>query len=220
MDYEKLLNLFKNEETTRIFKKKEIKKEDLTKILKAGRFAPSGVNSQPWQIILIDKIEKKKQIAKIISESQESLKDSFPYKEKQKVLKRYINPGYQLIVCGDKRLKETYPIKGYRDEILATSVYGIIYYMRLAAEALDLALSWGTLNKLSRKNLKDYLDLPSYLRPYEVLQLGYPQEKQKQSKNRKEIKEFIHFNDYNEKITDDRLEEFLNKRESYDIYQE
>ena len=47
----------------RKFKPNPIPKEDLKKILDAGRLAPSGGNRQPWQFIVVKDLKTKKDLA-------------------------------------------------------------------------------------------------------------------------------------------------------------
>lgn len=53
--------------SVRNLEKIEIPKEDIIKILNAGRLAPSGKNIQPWEFIVIDDEEKIKQLGKVQS---------------------------------------------------------------------------------------------------------------------------------------------------------
>lgn len=48
-----LLELIETRKSTRQYSDKEISKEDLEKILKAGWLAPSWMNSQPWKFIAV-----------------------------------------------------------------------------------------------------------------------------------------------------------------------
>ncbi len=48
-----LMDLLKERRSIREFKDKKVSKEDVRKILEAGRWAPSSFNSQPWNFIVI-----------------------------------------------------------------------------------------------------------------------------------------------------------------------
>ncbi|MDD4183330.1 MAG: nitroreductase family protein, partial [Candidatus Omnitrophica bacterium] len=43
-----ILNLIKSRRSVRKFKKTDISAETIGKILEAGKWAPSGLNNQPW----------------------------------------------------------------------------------------------------------------------------------------------------------------------------
>ena len=54
--------------STRAFKEEQIKDEELEMILKAGIYAPSGMNKQSWQFTVVQNKEKLKELAKVIRE--------------------------------------------------------------------------------------------------------------------------------------------------------
>lgn len=53
----------------RSFKDEQIKDEDLEMILKAGTYAPSGMNRQSWKFTALQNKEKIQQLAKVIREA-------------------------------------------------------------------------------------------------------------------------------------------------------
>jgi nitroreductase len=52
------LKLIKSRRSVRKFSKTDIPDKTLEKILDAGRFAPSGLNNQPWKFMILDGKEK------------------------------------------------------------------------------------------------------------------------------------------------------------------
>ena len=54
-----LLDLIKNRKSVREYTEQKISKEDLTKILEAGYYAPSWMNSQPWKFIAVENQQTK-----------------------------------------------------------------------------------------------------------------------------------------------------------------
>jgi nitroreductase len=71
-----LLDIIKSRRSTRRFKKDMVPEKDLTAVLEAARWAPSGDNSQPWKFIVI---KNKETMVKIV--------DLIPYKKFQAFLK-------------------------------------------------------------------------------------------------------------------------------------
>ena len=55
--------------SVRKFKKEQIKDDELNLILKAGMYAPSGMNKQSWQFTVIQNKEKIELLAKVVRES-------------------------------------------------------------------------------------------------------------------------------------------------------
>jgi len=64
MKSSELLNLIKTRRSIRAFKKSRLNKKQIDMILEAGRWAPSGWNSQPWKFIVIQDSNKINEIAK------------------------------------------------------------------------------------------------------------------------------------------------------------
>lgn len=59
-----LFEAIEKRRSIRKFKHAPIAKEDLRKILEAGRLAPSGGNRQPWYFIVVREPETKKALSK------------------------------------------------------------------------------------------------------------------------------------------------------------
>ena len=47
----------------RVFKDEKIGKEDIEGILEAGRWAPSGLNNQPWKLVIVEDRDKAREIS-------------------------------------------------------------------------------------------------------------------------------------------------------------
>ncbi|MFA5038930.1 MAG: nitroreductase family protein [Candidatus Omnitrophota bacterium] len=54
-----LLRVIKNRRSVRSFDPAPLKKDDITRILEAGRWAPSGLNNQPWRFLVLSDKESK-----------------------------------------------------------------------------------------------------------------------------------------------------------------
>lgn len=63
---ESMLKKIKSRYSCRTFLDQHVKEKDLEEILECGRWAPSGINNQPWRLIVIEKdIELKKKLANL-----------------------------------------------------------------------------------------------------------------------------------------------------------
>ncbi len=62
-----LIEIIKKRKSYRKFTDQDILNEDINEILEAARLAPSGVNKQPWQFIIIRNKENKEKIAKLMT---------------------------------------------------------------------------------------------------------------------------------------------------------
>lgn len=58
MKADELLKLIKTRRSIRIFKPYKISKREIKMLLEAARWAPSGLNTQPWQFVVV--LDKKK----------------------------------------------------------------------------------------------------------------------------------------------------------------
>ncbi len=66
-----LLKIMKSRHSVRAFLDKAVTKTDVTTILEAARFAPSGVNTQPWSVIVVNH-DYIQQIGKAITTAKEA----------------------------------------------------------------------------------------------------------------------------------------------------
>jgi nitroreductase len=64
MDYESLLELVKQRRSIHRFKPDPIPDEYIEKIIEGAHWAPSGINLQPWEFVIIKEPELKEQIVK------------------------------------------------------------------------------------------------------------------------------------------------------------
>ncbi|MCD4834470.1 MAG: nitroreductase family protein [Bacteroidales bacterium] len=63
MDGSLLLELINKRQSDRAYLSKPIEQEKLSRIIEAGRLAPSACNAQPWKFIIVDQQELKNKIA-------------------------------------------------------------------------------------------------------------------------------------------------------------
>lgn len=57
-----ILDAMKNRRSVHRYERKIVPLKKITKILEAGRYAPSGANQQPWRYIVVDSEELKERI--------------------------------------------------------------------------------------------------------------------------------------------------------------
>ena len=51
------LEMMQTRKSCRAYQSKPVSREDLLKIVEAGRLSPSGCNAQPWKFIVVDEPE-------------------------------------------------------------------------------------------------------------------------------------------------------------------
>ncbi|MDI6892966.1 MAG: nitroreductase family protein [Actinomycetota bacterium] len=222
MEIDDLLKLMSSQGTVRHFKPDPVSEEDLEKILQATRWAPSGANTQPWDFVVVKNPELKEEIAQIFVESHQRAKKEdkeFPYETGEGLRRRFTDPPILIVVCADTRFMKAYPKVGYREEILNVSMGAATQNMMLAANALGLGLSWGTVDTLNRDKLQKLLGVPTHIRILEVLQLGYPAERVL-PRFRRDPHDFTHVDkfDASKLRSEKEIKNLLSTRTSPDIY--
>ena len=143
------LELAKQRCTTRGFSDKKIAKDDLERILSAGRIAPTACNKQPQRIIVVQQPDNIR-----------------------KVQKAYQTFGSQciLIVCQDKSAPL---IRPYDNKCSGDLDIGIVCdHMMLAARELDIGSVMVGL--FDPGIIREEFNIPEYIEPTALLILGYP----------------------------------------------
>lgn len=143
------LKLIKTRRSIRKFTKKVIPQKAVQKILEAGRWAPSGLNNQPWRFMVLDGNEKN-------------------------ALSGYTH--YNCIVKSADKVILVFLDKksSYNHEKDLMAIGACIQNMLLFIHSLKLGACWlgEILNK--REQIRKLLDLPGNLELSAVIALGYP----------------------------------------------
>ena len=161
-----LLKLMSDRYTCRRYSEKDVKEEDLNKILEAGRVAPTSHNNQPQRIYVVKS-----------EEAKEKLMKDFAY--------NYKAPCY--LVCGYNVDEVCYNV----DEVWRNDLDGdresggidvsiVITQRRLMAEELGLGACW--IGRITPELVKKNLDIPENVKVVAVLSLGYHREDDRPSK--------------------------------------
>jgi nitroreductase len=147
----------------RKYKKEEISEELITKILESARWAPSGLNNQPWRFVIVR--DKKRELARLTKYS-------------------YIITGAAacIAVFFDQE-------SGYDRTKDLLALGAAIQNMLLQAHALGLGSCWlgEILNR--KEEVAKLLQVEGQHELVGVVALGYPDEKPRSS--RKELKELV-----------------------------
>ncbi|MCS7231403.1 MAG: nitroreductase [Elusimicrobiota bacterium] len=163
-----LLEIIKSRRSIRNYKNKPVEEENITKILEAARWAPSGLNNQPWKFIIVQNSNTIKQISKFTKYSY--------IIEKAPSL---------IVVLLDKNLS-------YNREKDIQAIGACIQNMLLMCHSLGLGACWigEILNR--KEEVEKFLGIPNHLELMAVITIGYPYEEDiKTSSNRKNLEELI-----------------------------
>lgn len=154
----------------RKYTNQEISTDQIQLLIKAGMYAPSANNQQPWHFIVINQTEILNAIAKV-----------HPY------AKMLTKAQFAILVCGDENLELG---KGYWVVDCSAATQNIL----LAAHAMGLGAVWLGIHPREerKKEIKKIVGLPNHIHPLSLISIGYPAE-QKETPERFKI-DRIHYN--------------------------
>ena len=162
-----------NRTSIRSYSDQKVEKDQIMTLLKAGMSAPSAVNKQPWEFIVID---DKDLMGKIGDE----------FKNAGMVKKA----SCAIIVCGDMNLTLGGDVQEFWVQDCSAATENIL----LAAHSLGLGAVWCGVypNKERAENLKNLLSLPEHIVPLNIIPIGVREKEQEPKDKWKEEK--IHWN--------------------------
>jgi nitroreductase len=224
MNYDDLLDLVKTRRSFRRFKSEPIPKDIVRQVLEVGRHVPSAGNAQPWEFLVVEDKMTKKNITMSISQDGDRNLDKDPTLYLEVAVQPHLHTAPVLIlVCGDPRLQQTFPVWLDGNVLVRQSLAVCIYAIQLAAASLGLATAWATIQGGAREAaIKELLGIPDGYSIDHIIPLGYPdEEKEKQTGPlapvleraplRRELDEIIHYEHYDmgKYRSDDEVKEFI-----------
>lgn len=161
--------------SVRHYQNKEVELHKLETILEAGRMAPSAVNFQPWQFIVINDNAQLKKLAACYHREW------------------FTSAPACIIVCGDH--KQSWRRKEDGKDHCDIDVAIAIDHMTLQAVELGLGTCW--VCNFDVKKTNQLLNLPAHIEVMAFLPLGYPKTTLDEPKKiRKELNEIVHWNTF------------------------
>lgn len=161
--------------STRKFKEVRVPENVLSRVLEAGRWAPSAGNCQPWRFIVVTDVNVKKRIAEIFTEfSRKAWAEFSPERAKYLAARggswdkaSMARVHVLVVVC--------YAVpEGMKEELVLGSAWCAVENMLLAATAEDLGSCIYTFYGVEEENmLKEMLGVPKKYRIAAVVQFGY-----------------------------------------------
>ncbi|MBC8059485.1 MAG: nitroreductase family protein [Clostridiaceae bacterium] len=132
---------------------KQVDRDIIITLLKAATAAPTAVNCQPWEFIVIDEEDK-------LSELKEEL-----------IFARY-NAPVAIVVCGNMELT----LKGKDHDLWIQDCSAAIENILIAATSLGLGSVWIGIYPVENrvKLLKNILNIPEHVIPLSIVYIGYP----------------------------------------------
>ncbi|HHX17783.1 MAG TPA: nitroreductase [Clostridium sp.] len=167
------IELAKKRYSVRSYLDKPVEKEKILQVLEAGRIAPSAVNKQPWNFIVITNEATKSKIA-----------NTYPrdwFKTAPAII----------VVCGDH--SKSWKRSDGKDHCDVDAAIAIDH-MTLAAADIGLGTCW--VCAFDAAKCHEVLNLPENLEVIALLPIGYPADTAPENKKRLDISEIVTWEEY------------------------
>jgi len=152
---ENVLDLIFKRRSVRIFSKKSVDKDTLTRLLQAAMAAPSASNSRPWEFIAITD-----------PDTLDKLRKSLKYGK--------YNAPAAIVVCANLELAQNESAVRFWVQDCAAATENIL----IAAAGMDLGTVWiGSYPKEdAMETEREILGIPEHVKPLSLVYVGYPAE--------------------------------------------
>lgn len=168
------IELAQNRYSVRKFQDKPVEQEKLLKVLEAGRLAPSAVNFQPWQFIVINEPEMMKAFAPVYH------RDWFN------------DVPACIVILGNHH--EAWHRKLDGKDFTDVDAAIAIDHLTLAATDAGLGTCW--VCNFDVPACISFFNLPENMEPIALLPIGYPADSTPPAKKRKALEEIVHWNQF------------------------
>jgi nitroreductase len=167
MDFQTLLL---HRYSVREYLPKPIEEEKIQQLLEAARYAPTAANRQPFRLIFVDTVDKKRELLNIYDRDW------------------FVDAPIVICACG---LPDQGWVRGDGKSYLDVDVAIVMDHVSLAAADIGLGTCW--VASINTSAVRDLLRIPPVAEPIILMSLGYPAD-QKGDKERKPLSEIISYN--------------------------
>jgi nitroreductase len=196
---QELLGVIQKRRSVRVYKTGKISDEQLQTILEAARWAPSGANTQPWELVVTRDRKKMKRIREIYDNEWRQRKREDPVNYKG-LKKDYVGDvSVIVLVCGDPRTKMVYLTtrqQADREKLFQASIANAVQQMMLTAAGMNLGTVWVSVREEVEPELRELFQVPEPLRLLWVVPIGHASSWPK-AKPRRKVSDFTHMEVYN-----------------------
>jgi nitroreductase len=171
-----LSEAIKKRRSIRAFKKRDVPKEIIEKLIDAANWAPSAGNIQPWEFVIIRKQDIKEDLVKAADQA---------FVEEAPVV---------IVVCAnEKRSSMGYGVRGktlYCIQDTAAAIQNIL----LTAHSLGLGSCW--IGAFNEDKTKKAVNAPEGIRPVAIIPVGYADETPSQ-RSRRPLNQIMYYENFN-----------------------
>ena len=177
-----IIELIKSRRNIEKFTTKPVSWDKISKILDAGRHAPSCGNLQNWKFIVVNDTEKKQSIAQHCHEQYEIT----------------AAPALIVICAEPEKAERYYGLRGrklYTIQNCAAAAQNMI----LEAHSLDLGARW--IGSFEEEDIREILRIPPEARPQVIIAIGYA-EHVPDKPSKYPLETVVYLNKWRNRITD------------------
>ena len=178
------LDIMRNRRSCRAFDpEKKVSREDLLKIVEAGRLSPSGCNSQPWKFIVVDEDDAKARLCDAIV--VENGMTGAPWRSQVSAFIIFVEQEAKVMPAVTAHYHDT--------QRFAPGDIGMAC-MNMCHEAFSLGLGTCMIGVNDQEKMEKYFGIPHGSEVRIILAIGYAVDGSPVKKIRKNIEEVCCFN--------------------------
>ena len=201
MESKQLLEIICKRRSVRVYRTGKVTDKQLEAILEAARWAPSGANTQPWELVVTRDRNKMKRMREIFYSEWKRRKREDPVTYKG-LTKYYVgDASVVVLVCGDPRTMQVYLTTrepGDREKLFQASIANAVEHMMLVAASMNLGTVWVSVREEVEPELRELFNVPQPLRLLWVVPIGKGRFWPK-AKPRRKVSDFVHQELYDSK---------------------
>src|SRR5436309_7286472 len=167
MNSASLLQIIKKRRSVRVYKAGKVSDKQLEAILEAARWAPSGANTQPWEVVVTRDREKMKRCLEICYNEWRQRKREDPVNYKG-LSKYYVGDASVLVlVCADPRTMMVYLTTrrpGDREKLFQASVASAVEQMMRVAASMACGTVGLSVREEIEPELRELVNAPQPIR--------------------------------------------------------
>ncbi|WP_124064865.1 nitroreductase family protein [Clostridium sp. E02] len=151
-----------NRRSIRKFTDQPVESEKIDKLLRAAMQAPSAMNRQPWEFIVVKKKDTLTKLSECSPYAKPVLTSSVTF----------------ALLCNENEMKIP---NGWEEDLSAAA-----QNMLLEAVHLDLGAVWlgVATSKDVTENVRTLFELPDHIKPFALISVGYPDDQKNEYKDR------------------------------------
>ena len=173
--YGLLHDLVSTRRSVRRFRPDPVSRELVAKVLEVARLSPSAANSQPWEFVVVEEEEMRRNVALAAASVFNDARKKDPTFEWSVSVQPFLfQAPVIIVVLGDRRMLPAYPSILRGNVLLRQSLSICVYGLQLAAASLGLATAWGTIQGgAAEAGTREMLGIPEVFTIDHIVPLGY-----------------------------------------------